>query len=247
MIVGLSSGKFLQLAAHNCLAITPPFHNESTVTAGAVALPSATIQAECRIVEEGGLVWAVPIDLSLHDPFSVVVLRADWSKLRVHTVFTLGGYPMKKLMVVLIVAAIALGLVAFDGPKDRDDPPGNGGSVLSATLTGADEIPGPGDADGTGRARIRINSDAGRVCFRIKVANITLPAAAAHIHIGSAGFAGPVVVNLAPPDASGLSTGCASDLDPGLLDLIQSRPRIFYVNVHTSDFPAGAVRGQLSQ
>jgi hypothetical protein len=121
------------------------------------------------------------------------------------------------------------------------------GRPLGANLSGDAEVPGPGDADGSGVANVTLNQGQGEVCFHIVVTDITLPAAAAHIHVGSADVAGPVVVGLAPPDASGVSTGCVQGVEPNLIKDIRQNPDNYYVNVHTSDFPAGAVRGQLSK
>lgn len=120
-----------------------------------------------------------------------------------------------------------------------------GGRPLSATLSGANEVPGPGDPDGTGAARITLNQGRGTVCWSIHVEDITLPAAAAHIHSGPTGVAGPVVVTLSPPDAAGDASDCVSGVDRSLIKAIRKNPSQYYVNVHTSDFPAGAVRGQL--
>jgi hypothetical protein len=122
------------------------------------------------------------------------------------------------------------------------------GSVhLTAELTGAAEVPGPGDPDGMGKSHVLINPETGTICFSIVASGITLPAAAAHIHAGTADVAGPVVVPFMPPDALGASAGCVSGVDPGLIDAILADPAGYYVNVHTSDLPAGAVRGQLQQ
>ena len=122
-----------------------------------------------------------------------------------------------------------------------------GGRPLGAELSGAAEVPGPGDPDGTGVALVTLNQGQGEVCFQITVIDITLPATAAHIHIGAADVAGPVVVGLAPPDAGGVSVGCIFGIDADLIKAIRQHPDDFYVNVHNSDFPAGAVRGQLSK
>jgi hypothetical protein len=118
------------------------------------------------------------------------------------------------------------------------------GRPLTTTLTGAAEVPGPGDPNGTGTATIRLNQGRGKVCFVLTVSNITLPATGAHIHVGTAGTSGDVVVPLTPPDATGMSGGCV-DASKATIRAIRKNPANYYVNVHTSDFPAGAIRGQL--
>lgn len=113
-----------------------------------------------------------------------------------------------------------------------------------ARLTGAVEVP-VGDPDGSGLSTVIVHPATGRLCFAIVVNDIVLPAIGAHIHVGPAGVAGPVVVPLTPPDATGTSAGCMGGVDQTLLRAIKRNPRQYYVNVHTTDFPAGAVRGQL--
>jgi len=86
------------------------------------------------------------------------------------------------------------------------------------------------------------------VCFEITVSDITLPATGAHIHVGTVTEAGPIVVPLTPPDASGFSSGCVEDVSRELIKNIIQNPEAYYVNVHTlPGFAAGAVRGQLSK
>lgn len=115
--------------------------------------------------------------------------------------------------------------------------------TLVAQLRGDTEIP-PGDPDGLGFAKINVNLDTGEVCYRLSAANIA-PSVGAHIHAGMAGTTGPVVVPLAAVDADGLASGCGT-ADAALLADIVMNPANYYVNVHSTEFPAGAVRGQLS-
>jgi hypothetical protein len=115
---------------------------------------------------------------------------------------------------------------------------------ITVTLTGAAERPDPGDPDGTGTASFTFNRGLGEVCFDIEVTGITLPAIAAHIHIAPVTDPGPVVVPITAPDASGTSSGCV-DADKALVKAITKDPSAYYVNVHTTDFPAGALRAQL--
>jgi CHRD domain len=131
-------------------------------------------------------------------------------------------------------------------PSQQQAPSRLGGRPLTASLTGAAEVPGPGDTDGSGTATLRLNPGQGKVCFALTAAKITLPAAAAHIHTGAAGVAGDVLVGLAAPDATGVSGGCVS-APRATVKAILKAPAGYYVNVHTSDFAGGAIRGQLAK
>jgi CHRD domain len=114
----------------------------------------------------------------------------------------------------------------------------------TAQMSGSVEVP-PGDPDGSGTALIRLNVAEGLVCFKWSVQGVD-PLSAGHIHHGAAGVAGPVVVPLVPPAAAtGTSKGCVS-ADPALIQDIITNPSQYYVNVHNAQFPAGALRGQLT-
>lgn len=114
--------------------------------------------------------------------------------------------------------------------------------TYSASLSGAQEVPGPGDPDGSGTAEVTIVDAIDNVCYEINVAGIS-PATAAHIHRGAQGVAGPPVVTLEAP-TDGETQGC-TQAPEAVADEIEANPAGFYVNVHTADFPNGAVRGQL--
>ena len=116
------------------------------------------------------------------------------------------------------------------------------GRPLTATLTGANET-GGGDLDGSGTARVTLNYGQSRLCFSIAVKGIT-PALAAHVHDGDAGANGPVIIPLTAPGADGTSRGCKT-VTRSLLKGILTDPAGYYVNVHTGEFPGGAIRGQL--
>jgi hypothetical protein len=138
----------------------------------------------------------------------------------------------------LFVLSLALvgGAYAFSGAK------------RSTTLNGAEEcnaagVCNQGDLDGSGLAQITLNAGQGSVCWELTAMNIA-PATAAHIHIAPAGRPGPIVVPLSPP-TSGSSSGCTT-ADPALIADIIENPERYYVNVHNMEFPAGAIRGQLS-
>jgi len=52
---------------------------------------------------------------------------------------------------------------------------------------------------------------------------------------------------LSAPDGTGHASGCRSEVDPEVLKRILTNPAGFYVNVHTTVYPAGAIRGQLGR
>ena len=139
---------------------------------------------------------------------------------------------------LLIATTAALGLVATGAIAQT------GGRPLTATLSGADEVPGPGDPDGRGNARVTVNPGKGEICYTLKVSGIE-PARAAHIHDGDKGTAGPVVVTLTAP-TSGTSSGCATVSREQALEILKD-PSDYYVNVHNAAYPGGAVRGQLGK
>jgi hypothetical protein len=121
--------------------------------------------------------------------------------------------------------------------------PTSGGRTFAVAMTGTAETPA-GDPVATATAQFHMRAGQGQVCYQITAANLP-PAVAAHIHRGAAGVAGPVVIPLTTPTAAGTSRGCATAARP-LVKAILAAPAGFYANVHTAEFPAGAVRGQLT-
>ncbi|HWC10453.1 MAG TPA: CHRD domain-containing protein [Acidimicrobiales bacterium] len=117
---------------------------------------------------------------------------------------------------------------------------------FNASLTGDAEVPGPGDADGTGTATVNVDVTEGQVCYEVSVQNIDRPTGM-HIHEGTSGESGDVVVPLDTPTASDTTTTGCADADAALIGRITANPDNFYVNVHSAAYPQGAVRGQLSQ
>ena len=128
----------------------------------------------------------------------------------------------------------------FGGPP----APPNTGVPLNANLVGFTDVPGPGDGAGSGRITVVVDPPKQRLCYMFFGVRTTDAPTAAHIHTGAAGAAGgPVVTLQAPADGSG--SGC-QDIAADLAQALVSNPAGYYVNVHTAQFPQGAIRGQLS-
>lgn len=144
----------------------------------------------------------------------------------------------RQLALAALAGVAAIGLASCETIADATNP------ALRASLTGSQEVPGPGDPDGSGSAEITVVDATDNVCFDLEVRNIGA-ATAAHIHRGEAGVSGPPVVTLEAP-SDGSSDGCIS-APGGLADEIYANPAGFYVNVHNSEYPAGAIRGQLAR
>jgi len=149
---------------------------------------------------------------------------------------------MKKagFLVLTLVMAGVFAFVAYNSSASA-----NGGRPFSTVLLGANEAPGPGDPDGSGTAHLTLNPGQGEVCFELSVTGIVLPASGAHIHEAPVGTPGPIRVHLTPPDSTGHSSGCVQASRERIQDIIMN-PENYYVNVHNSEYPAGALRGQLS-
>ncbi|MDX1524217.1 MAG: CHRD domain-containing protein [Anaerolineae bacterium] len=147
----------------------------------------------------------------------------------------------KKTRFISIAVAVSLLLVLFAAASAAI---ADNGAPRVTTLSGAEEVGpdgqlGAGDEDGSGFASIRLNHGQGTVCWEVSFQDIADPFAA-HIHAAPAGSNGGVVVPLSPIEA-----GCAS-AERDLIKAIIQNPDQYYVNVHNSDFPGGALRGQLS-
>lgn len=111
-----------------------------------------------------------------------------------------------------------------------------------AAMDGSQEVPALGDPDGTGGAAVTIDPSTGQVCADLRVADIVAPTAA-HIHRGGIGVAGPVEVTLTAPSPT--SAVCVN-VTTSLAAEIAASPANFYVNVHNTEYPGGAIRGQLA-
>jgi hypothetical protein len=133
--------------------------------------------------------------------------------------------------------------------------------TFGAHLTGAEEVP-PRDTLAQGQAIFQLSRDGESLHFKLvvaKIENITQ----AHIHVGMRGANGPIVLWLYPsappaqlipgPFNGVLAAGTATAADlvgplagqplSALIDLLESDQA--YVNVHTSQFPPGEIRGQV--
>jgi hypothetical protein len=150
-------------------------------------------------------------------------------------------------LVFSIVPVLAFGLVSDVAAGQIDGINGNGGRPFTTALSGANEVPAATVSDLTGTAKVTINLGQSRLCWDLDYTT-TQTVVAAHIHHAAAGVAAPVIFGFFNPPASPVivNSGCRSG-DPALLRDIATHPENYYVNVHTTTYPGGAGRGQLSK
>lgn len=123
------------------------------------------------------------------------------------------------------------------------EPRGSLRSTFRIALSGANEVGNPGDPDGASTARVAVAADHLEICVNIRARKVA-PLTLAHIHNAPAGVNGPVVVDWTHLIQGTSVRGCVP-VEPNLLQAIRSSPANYYVNVHTAEFPTGALRGQL--
>jgi CHRD domain-containing protein len=162
---------------------------------------------------------------------------------------------MKKLaFLVLTVLCFSVATVASD-----DDV-----TILTASLRGANEVPAI-NSDGSASFRAVIHED-GSITFTETFKDLSTPIILSHIHFGEIHVAGGVMVFLCggggqpacPAGTSGTITAgtitaanvtgpTAQGVTPG--DLVSAlraiRQGAGYVNIHTTKFPGGEIRGQV--
>jgi CHRD domain len=152
---------------------------------------------------------------------------------------------MRSKLVITAAAVLAGGLAGCGGSgsagttarASRSRPT----EIYRVRLTGASETP-RGAAHGVGAAIIAFHGDS-QVCWRFAHLHGFTAATAAHIHLGTSGRTGHVVIALAPGPRLH-HQGCVP-ISPTLSRSIQARPTGYYVNVDSQQYPRGAVRAQL--
>jgi len=141
----------------------------------------------------------------------------------------------------------------------QDDQPGVHTVAFAAVMTNQAAVP-PTTGAGRGVASFVLSGDGTLLYFSVSVTDLSTPASAADIHLGSPGANGDLIVNLC---GAGSTPACASDglvasgtIDSSSLvgpmagrtldDLIAAlESGATYVNVHSERFTNGEIRGQI--
>lgn len=177
--------------------------------------------------------------------------------------FIVGFYSCEKSMIETDLQGVSLINNAQNELKSANVEKGNEKVVLNfrAHLTGKQEVPA-NESAATGQVVFKLKPNGEELTYRLIVANIE-NVLMAHIHVADAGTNGPVATWLYPsaPPATlipGTSNGILNEGVITKANLIGSlagkelselvnfmKAGRTYVNVHTSQFPGGEIRGQV--
>lgn len=163
---------------------------------------------------------------------------------------------MRRILTALTTLALLVGAPAISATADTHFPQ----STFDTRLSGDNEVPAVA-SNGSGYASITLSEEGSSIDYRLYVNGLD-DVVQAHIHVGPEGENGPVAAFLFgpadPPVAPDglLAEGTITQTDliatPGVfngtmaqfVELIRSGDT--YVNVHTTVYPAGEIRGQLA-
>lgn len=134
------------------------------------------------------------------------------------------------------IAAAAISLLALGGATAANAAP-------RIPVNNGQETTG---AEGGAHGFFTYSIRGDQFCWTLDVRDLTAPATDAHIHKAPQGAAAPPVVPMGAPAETDFSVeACRTVTNAALLADIQANPRDYYVNVHTSTYPGGEIRGQL--
>ena len=156
----------------------------------------------------------------------------------------------KLWLAFFVVPALAFGLVSDVAAGEGGGQQSGNVQNFTAVLSGANEVP-IHHSGLAGTARITINTSTSVLCWDLDYTT-TQAVTAAHIHKGAAAVNGSVVFGFFNPPLQRpgvvINEGCrsASPAEVAVIRDIANHPGNYYANVHTTTYPGGAARGQLT-
>lgn len=155
---------------------------------------------------------------------------------------THGSRPGLSAVFVGVCSMVLLSLAGPNATSAREF--GYHVDMRPATVVDATGATGAGDPDARLNAAFQVDIEAGTFCPSFGgLVGLSTPTAV-HVHAGVAGTNGPIVAEFDVPVAEGGFGDCV-DVSPDVIEAIVADPLAFYMDLHTDEFPDGAVRGQM--
>lgn len=111
-----------------------------------------------------------------------------------------------------------------------------------ATLTGAEVVTSGGDRDGYARAELSVSDELDQICYDVNDIRNLAPITSLTINRGAPGTVGPAIIRVNQANEGGWKN-CVSRSE-WLESAFEYRPGAYYIQVSTTEFPNGAIRGQ---
>ena len=115
-----------------------------------------------------------------------------------------------------------------------------------ASLTGTQEVP-PNASAGKGTCTIVLNAAQTQITVNCTFSGLGSNANASHIHAGAVGVAAPVLFGFTGTPAATSGTIPTQIIAVTAQQVTDMRNHLHYVNIHTTPFPGGEIRGQVKQ
>ena len=146
---------------------------------------------------------------------------------------------MKQTIKFFALLAVIFTMASCSSDDDNGTP-ADPNVVFETTLSGANEVPANESAS-MGTAKLTFNKDT--KIFVLNVTHDIANATAGHIHMAAKGENGDVIFPFSSP-VSPISLTSSVLTDDQITALNNG---LFYVNIHTEEFPGGEIRGNLTK
>ena len=180
--------------------------------------------------------------------------------------------PARTLLAAAAVTAVGIGALALPAQADTEVPRPDSFTSSFFVQATSPEVAGDlsGDSTATAVFALDLNSELNVLCYSVTTRGVEPPymspaRTSTHIHEAPAGEAGPPRLVFADPASSsdsdprssgqclqgpfttGVTSDAGSDTGDGFtVAELEADPAAYYVDIHTAQFPAGSLRGQIT-
>ncbi len=142
-----------------------------------------------------------------------------------------------------LAASAALGLLATTGCATIEEAAVQAVSTTHrAVLTGAEVVTSGGDRDGYATAQLSVSDELDQICYDVNDIRNLAPITSLTINRSPRGRVGPAILRVDRAN-EGDWKNCVSKSE-WLEQSFEYAPGAYYIQISTTEFPNGAIRGQ---